>query len=79
VTAWGTRLTYRLVSRSIKRGTDDPRDESLKSNHNFWNTAIFTSYLPEALVLFQTLIAIPFTAPFRIDHSGGVAGGEWTA
>jgi len=75
VTAWGARLTYRIVSRSIKRGTDDPRYESVKLKSNFWNAAIFTSYIPEAL--FQTLITIPFTAPFRIDHSGGIAGGDW--
>ncbi|KZT59074.1 DUF1295-domain-containing protein [Calocera cornea HHB12733] len=77
VTAWGTRLFYRILSRSLARGTDDPRYTSLKSQPGFWNSALFKLYLPEAL--FQTLITLPFTAPFRLvvaPHA--LASNPWT-
>ncbi|KZP01394.1 hypothetical protein CALVIDRAFT_532153 [Calocera viscosa TUFC12733] len=78
VTAWGSRLFYRLVSRSLARGTDDPRYDSLKSQPGFWTSALFKSYLPEAL--FQTLITLPFTAPFRLTPAPhALAGNPWTA
>ncbi|KXS94151.1 hypothetical protein AC578_11148 [Pseudocercospora eumusae] len=31
VTAWGGRLFYRIVKRSVQRGQDDPRYESVKN------------------------------------------------
>ncbi|KAM0347667.1 hypothetical protein ACHAPU_004681 [Fusarium lateritium] len=63
VTAWGVRLTSRVVSRSLKRGKDDPRYETETKDASFWNQALFTTFLPEAVA--QTLIALPFTVPFR--------------
>ncbi|KAK3484974.1 uncharacterized protein B0T23DRAFT_416257 [Neurospora hispaniola] len=64
VTLWGSRLFWRIASRSVKRGGDDPRYEATKKQHGWsWNKALFTTYLPEAL--FQSLITLPFTAPFR--------------
>ncbi|KAF4303883.1 hypothetical protein GTA08_BOTSDO07666 [Botryosphaeria dothidea] len=63
VSAWGIRLFYRIASRSVKRGDDDPRYQVAKQDPGFWNKAFFSLYLPEALV--QTLIALPFTLPFR--------------
>ncbi|KAK3361323.1 hypothetical protein B0T24DRAFT_652997 [Lasiosphaeria ovina] len=47
---------------------DDPRYEAAKKAHHggaagFWNGALFTLYLPEALV--QVVVSLPFAAPFR--------------
>lgn len=63
VTTWGVRLFYRVASRSMKRGKDDPRYEEPKKDPGFWNKALWTLFVPEAI--FQTLISIPFTIPFR--------------
>ncbi|KAK3338913.1 hypothetical protein B0H65DRAFT_432331 [Neurospora tetraspora] len=64
VTLWGSRLFWRIANRSVKRGSDDPRYEATKKQHGWsWNKALFTTYLPEAV--FQSLITLPFTAPFR--------------
>lgn len=66
VTLWGSRLFYRVANRSVKRenGKDDPRYEVVKKQSGWsWNKALFTTYLPEAV--FQSLITLPFTAPFR--------------
>ncbi|RYO91079.1 hypothetical protein DL766_003357 [Monosporascus sp. MC13-8B] len=63
VSAWGVRLFYRIASRGVKRGADDPRYAQDKKDPQFWNKAFFTSFLPEAVV--QTLISLPFTLPFR--------------
>lgn len=66
VTLWGSRLFWRVASRSVKRGNgkDDPRYEVVKKQSGWsWNQALFTTYLPEAV--FQSLITLPFTAPFR--------------
>ncbi|OCK84029.1 DUF1295-domain-containing protein [Lepidopterella palustris CBS 459.81] len=71
VTLWGGRLFYRIASRSIKRGKDDPRYEDAKKEEGFWNKALFTVFLPETL--FQCVISLPFTAPFR--HEGAVLTG----
>jgi steroid 5-alpha reductase family enzyme len=68
VTIWGGRLFYRVVSRSISRGHDDPRYESAKAEPDFWNKSLFSIYLPEAL--FQTLISLPFTLPFKETQLG---------
>lgn len=64
VTAWGLRLFYRIASRSIARGKDDPRYEEVKEQPGFWNKTFFTQFLPEAA--FQTIITLPFTVPFRL-------------
>ena len=71
VTLWGTRLFYRIATRSIRRGTDDPRYAAVKKQDGFWNKSILTTYLPEAVA--QTIISLPFTAPFR--HQGAVMTG----
>lgn len=71
VTLWGGRLFYRISSRSIKRGKDDPRYEGVKKEEGFWESALVNVFLPEAL--FQTIISLPFTAPFR--HEGAVLMG----
>ncbi|KAK8200551.1 hypothetical protein IWZ00DRAFT_49112 [Phyllosticta capitalensis] len=64
VTAWGGRLFYHIASRSIKRGEDDARYTALKKEDpSFWNKALFTKFVPEAVV--QTIISLPFTLPFR--------------
>lgn len=62
-TAWGVRLTSRVVSRSLKRGGDDPRYDAEKKDPGFWNKALFTTFLPEAIA--QTIISLPFTLPLR--------------
>ncbi|KAF2971864.1 hypothetical protein GQX73_g1671 [Xylaria multiplex] len=76
VTLWGGRLFYRIASRSIKRrrqgkGTDDPRYEIEKLEEGYWNKALLTLFLPEALI--QTIISLPVTAPFH--HQGAVLTG----
>lgn len=76
VTLWGGRLFYRIASRSIKRrregkGDDDPRYEAEKLQEGYWNKALFTLFLPEALI--QTVISLPVTAPFH--HQGAVLTG----
>lgn len=71
VTLWGGRLFYRIATRSIQRGKDDPRYEEAKKEEGFWNTALFKVFVPEAL--FQMVISLPFTAPFR--HEGAVMMG----
>ncbi|KAI0399973.1 DUF1295-domain-containing protein [Xylaria palmicola] len=76
VTLWGGRLFYRIASRSIRRrrqgkGGDDARYEAEKREAGYWNRALFTVFLPEALV--QTVISLPVTAPFH--HQGAVLTG----
>lgn len=71
-TAWGARLTYRIVSRSLRRGKDDPRYDDVKTSSGFWNTAPFTVFLPEAV--FQALITLPLTLPLSTDHISGMYG-----
>ncbi|GLA28793.1 DUF1295 domain protein [Aspergillus phoenicis ATCC 13157] len=69
VTVWGTRLFTRIASRTITRGKDDPRYDQLKKEdpNGFWTSALLKQYLPEAA--FLTLIALPFTVPFRLTSS----------
>lgn len=68
VSIWGTRLFYRISKRTIERGKDDPRYSELKAQDpNFWNTALYKHYLPEAA--FLTFITLPFTLPFRLNRS----------
>jgi len=71
VTLWGGRLFYRLFTRAQKRGKDDERYEEMKTDPGFWNKALFSVFLPEAI--FQTIITLPFTAPFH--HQGAVLSG----
>ncbi|KAI9372315.1 hypothetical protein BJX61DRAFT_552956 [Aspergillus egyptiacus] len=63
VTAWGVRLFQRIASRSVQRGKDDPRYDDLKKEPGFWNKALHTMFLPEAVA--QTFISLPFVLPFR--------------
>lgn len=76
VTMWGTRLFYRISSRSISRGKDDPRYQQAKAKEGgpagFWalTSSFVKLYLPEAL--FLTAITLPFTLPFRGGHGAGV-------
>jgi len=62
-TLWGGRLFYRIAKRSLQRGEDDARYNEIKEEEGFWNKALFTVFLPEAI--FQALITLPFTIPFR--------------
>lgn len=71
VTLWGGRLFYRIASRSIVRGKDDPRYDEVKQEDGYWKKAFLTTFFPEAL--FQTIISLPFVAPFR--HQGAVMTG----
>ena len=72
VTAWGVRLLYRVASRSLRRGKDDPRYEtSARKQPDFWNKAFFTMFLPEALI--QALVSLPFTLPFRAPIASALA------
>ncbi|KZT29153.1 DUF1295-domain-containing protein [Neolentinus lepideus HHB14362 ss-1] len=76
ITTHSLRLMYHLWKRAYKRGYDDPRYAKDKtSKPNFYFRSLFTDFLPEAL--FQTLICIPFTAPFRIAPSPSHAA-PWT-
>ena len=68
VTLWGARLFYRVASRALRRGSDDARYTNAKTADGFWNRALFTLFLPEALA--QAVISLPFTAPFT--HVGPV-------
>lgn len=67
VTAWGAHLFYRVASRSIESKSDDARYLEAKKEPGFWNKAFFTMFLPEAL--FQTIISLPFTLPFRNSYA----------
>ncbi|KAH7039740.1 uncharacterized protein B0I36DRAFT_378877 [Microdochium trichocladiopsis] len=65
VTAWGVRLLYRVASRSLRRGKDDPRYVTAKKKDpaGFWNKALLGMFVPEAVA--QTIVSLPFTLPFR--------------
>ncbi|KAK0718548.1 hypothetical protein B0T26DRAFT_647138 [Lasiosphaeria miniovina] len=78
VTLWGGRLFTRVVRRSLARSRRASTKTSTKklgtsgsatttAHHGgaagFWNSALFTLYLPEAL--FQAIVSLPFTASFR--------------
>ncbi|GAB1318520.1 Lamin-B receptor [Madurella fahalii] len=88
VTLWGASLLYRLAARSLRRGRDEPRYDLVKkqppapaASHagetsRFWNWAWLKVYLPE--VLFQSVIALPVTMPFRLgprDYRCGMGDG----
>ncbi|KIW10450.1 hypothetical protein PV08_11414 [Exophiala spinifera] len=83
VTAWGGRLFYRIVTRSIRRRQrqrhlhDDPRYVAVKresADDGFWTKALFSMFLPEAI--FQSFITLPFTLPFRFDADAVVPDGR---
>jgi hypothetical protein len=67
-TAWGVRLTSRVVSRSLKRGEDDPRYAVKRKDPGFWNTALFTTFLPEAVA--QTIISSRFLSAMFMSVPG---------
>jgi steroid 5-alpha reductase family enzyme len=71
-TAWSARLTYRIVSRSLRRGKDDPRYEDVKTEPGFWNRAPFAIFLPEAV--FQAIITLPLVLPMKDDQTYGLYG-----
>lgn len=71
-TAWAGRLTYRIVSRSLRRGKDDPRYDAVKTEPGFWNKAPFAIFLPEAV--FQAIITLPLVLPLSTDHVSGLHG-----
>lgn len=70
VTVWGTRLFYRIASRSVRRGKDDPRYDGVKQESGFWNKAFFTVFLPEAV--FQAVIGLGWSVPFTTGAAGAV-------
>lgn len=84
VTAWGGRLFYRIIRRSIQRGKDDARYERVKDAPSFWNKAVLLFGLE---AVFQTVISLPFTLPFRADCLSEFSGAStkwastvrWTA
>lgn len=71
-TAWGGRLAYRIVTRSFRRGKDDPRYDAVKTEPGFWNKASFSVFLPEAV--FQSIIALPIVLPLSNDYVSGLYG-----
>lgn len=71
-TAWGSRLFYRIISRSLRRGKDDPRYDTVKTEPGFWNKAPFAVFLPEAV--FQVLITLPLVLPLSDDKVSGMYG-----
>ncbi|RMD39244.1 hypothetical protein DV735_g5886, partial [Chaetothyriales sp. CBS 134920] len=72
VTLWGGYKALQQISALSKRGgKDDPKYQTAKAENGFWNKSLLTLYLPEAL--FSTVIALPWTAPFR--HTGAVLTG----
>jgi steroid 5-alpha reductase family enzyme len=75
VTLWGTRLTYRIISRNIRSGSDDPRYDAVKSEKGGWTKALWSLFLPEAVI--QSLITLPFTAPFRTTYPVLDCPPEW--
>lgn len=64
VSLWALRMMYRITSRAIRRGTDDPRYTEAKKELGWWNMSLVKQWLPEALV--QALITLPFTGPFNV-------------
>jgi len=67
VTLWGGRRLLRLATQPRTRATDREKEDSPA----FWETALGSVFLRAAL--FQTVISLPFTAPF--NHQGAVLTG----
>jgi steroid 5-alpha reductase family enzyme len=65
VTVWGTRLFYRIVSRSLRRGQDDPRYAKFHGDdaetEGMWNKTLFSIFGMEGLA--QSLIALSWSIP----------------
>lgn len=78
VSAWGGRLFYRVMTRSLRRGGDDPRYKEGKTQRGFWRRI---SLLFGLEAVFQTLISLPFTLPFRADSVTGFSGApvQWAS
>jgi len=78
-TAWSGRLAYRIISRGLRRGSDDPRYKDVKTEPGFWNKAPFGIFLPEAV--FQALITLPLVMPLSNDRITGLYGAssEWAS
>ncbi|EPQ57087.1 DUF1295-domain-containing protein [Gloeophyllum trabeum ATCC 11539] len=78
ITTHSLRLMYHLWKRAYKRGHDDIRYAYKKTEKSNWYLrSLVTDYLPEAL--FQTLICLPFTSPFRYEPAPGYsATWNWT-
>jgi steroid 5-alpha reductase family enzyme len=77
VALWASRLTYRVISRSVRRGKDDERYDYVKEEKGGWSKAIWSLFLPEAIV--QSLVSLPFTAPFRTTYPVLACPSEWKA
>jgi steroid 5-alpha reductase family enzyme len=75
VSLWGMRLAYRITSRAVKQGHDDFRYTKSKLQPSFWLEALFKQFIPEAI--FQAIISLPFTAPFRTTRVALIPWG-WT-
>lgn len=71
VTFWGSRLFYRIATRSLARGKDDARYEAEKKDASYWNNAALKKFLIEGLV--QAVVSLPFTLPFRDQHASALA------
>lgn len=71
-TAWSGRLAYRIISRGLRRGSDDSRYKDVKTEPGFWNTAPFAIFFPEAI--FQAIITLPLVMPLRDDQITGLYG-----
>jgi steroid 5-alpha reductase family enzyme len=73
-TAWGARLALRIIYRSLirKDGGDDPRYRHKKQEPGFWNTSGLAIFALEAV--FQSLISLPLTLPFRQDAVSDMSG-----
>lgn len=72
VTLWaGYRVASAASAWRAQSSRDEPKYSAVKQEEGFWNKALFTYYLPEAVV--ATIVALPFTAPFR--HQGAVMSG----
>lgn len=72
VTLWaGYRVASAASSWRAQQSRDDAKYATVKQEEGFWNKALVTYYLPEAVV--ATIVALPFTAPFR--HQGAVMSG----
>lgn len=76
-TLWASRLTYRVISRGIRRGKDDERYNYVKEEKGGWTKALWSLFVPEAVV--QSLVTLPFTAPFRTTYPVLACPPEWKA
>lgn len=71
VSIWGGRLFYRVASRGIARGKDDPRYEAEKGKEGFWDGVALTKFLPQ--IAAQTVASLPFSLAFRDQHASALA------